>query len=437
MGQQKSDSVFRLTEGVEEYFLSNGLQVLLRPVKSSNSVSTWIFYRVGSRNERPGITGSSHWCEHMLFKGGGKLAKGDIFNLVSSEGGRNNAFTDHDVTAYYETLPKKRLDLGLFIESERMANSAFDPGEVASERQVIISEREGSENHASYQLREEVYSTAYHVHPYTWPVVGWKSDLVAMTRDDLYQHYRRYYHPNNATLVVTGNFEIHEAKSQIDSLFSKIKAGEKPPRNVPSQEPEQKGERSTKIVAPGTLDYLAAAYHIPETVHDDTPALLVLSAILGGWRGLIGFFGDRFVPKTNRLHKRLVEGKIASEVNTYFPVSIDPGLLYFDITLLPESNLNEAKSALFSELERAEDVPPSESEMKVAFNQIRSWHAYENDGIMLQALSLGFMEVIQRKELGDKLILDALSVKPEDVQRVAKKYLSGKNRTVGEYIREA
>ena len=117
VGQQKAGISFRLTEGVEEYYLSNGLQVLLKPVKSSSSVSTWIFYRVGSRNERLGKTGASHWCEHMLFKGGGKLAKGDIFNLVSSEGGRNNAFTDHDVTAYYETLPKERLNLGLFIES--------------------------------------------------------------------------------------------------------------------------------------------------------------------------------------------------------------------------------------------------------------------------------------------------------------------------------
>ena len=317
-----------------------------------------------------------------------------------------------------------------------MANSSFDPAEVASERQVIISEREGSENHASYLLREEVYATAYHVHPYAWPVVGWKSDLRTMTRDDLYQHYKKFYHPNNATLVVTGNFETREAKSRIESLFSNIKSGERAPRNVPFPEPDQRGERTTKIVAPGTLDYLAAGYHIPETVHEDTPAILVLSAVLGGWRGLIGFLSDRFVPKTNRLHKRLVEGKIASEVNTYFPVSIDPGLLYFELTLRPDAKLEDAKSALFSELERAMDVSPSEDELKVAFNQIRSWHAYENDGITLQALSIGFMEVIQKKDLADKLVDDALCVKPEDVQRVAKKYLSERNRTVGEYLRE-
>ncbi len=148
-------SSFNLLEGIQEFRLENGLQVLLKPVPSSSVVSTWIFYKVGSRNEKLGNTGASHWCEHMLFKGGGKLGKGDVHTLVSSEGGRNNAFTDHDVTAYYETLPRDRLDLGLFIESERMSNAAFDPQDVESERQVIISEREGSENYPQYLIREE------------------------------------------------------------------------------------------------------------------------------------------------------------------------------------------------------------------------------------------------------------------------------------------
>ena len=153
--------IFRVSNGVEEFFLENGLQVLLKPNPDSSAVSTWIFYKVGSRNERPGITGASHWCEHMLFKGGGKLGKGDVHTLVSAEGGRNNAFTDHDITAYFETLPKSKLELGLFIESERIANSEFDSKEVDKERHVIISEREGSENYPTYQLREEIYSLAY------------------------------------------------------------------------------------------------------------------------------------------------------------------------------------------------------------------------------------------------------------------------------------
>ncbi len=424
---------FQLLEGVQEFFLDNGLQVLLKPVPTSSAVSTWIFYKVGSRNEKLGTTGASHWCEHMLFKGGGKLGKGDVHTLVSAEGGRNNAFTDHDVTAYFETLPKDRLELGLFIESERMANAAFDPGEVESERQVIISEREGSENFPQYLLREEIYSVAYHEHPYMWPVVGWKNDLKHITREDLYQHYRHFYHPSNAILVVTGNFETPRVTEEIRKLFSSIPAGPNIPSKIPFREQEQKGERGVKLRLPGTLNYLAVAYHIPEITHEDVPSLIVLSAILGGWRGLIGFFGDRFVPKTNRLYRRLVEGNIASDVNTYFPVNIDPSLLYFDLTLNPTVHMATAKESFFSEMTRAGDIAPTDSEMKVASNQIRAWHAYENDGIGLQALSLGYLERIQSRTLAETLIEKSLRVTPEAVQRVARRYLSDTNRVVGEY----
>ncbi|MGH2639565.1 MAG: M16 family metallopeptidase [Rhabdochlamydiaceae bacterium] len=426
-------SSFRLSEGVEEFSLENGLQILLKPIYSSNAVTTWIFYKVGSRNERPGITGASHWCEHMLFKGGGKLGKGDVHNLVSGEGGRNNAFTDHDLTAYYETLPKSKPDLGLFIESERMAHSAFDPIDVTSERQVIISEREGSENYPTYQLREEIYSTAYRVHPYRWPVVGLKSDLRNMTRDDLYEHYKKYYQPSNAILVVCGNFSPAEILTKIRALFSNIPAGEKIPRKIPLEEPEQGGERTSKIMQPSSLNYLGVAFHIPEITHREAPALIVLSSILGGWRGLIGYSGDIFVPKTNRLYKGLVEGKLVSEINTYFPVNIDPGLLYFEITLLPRVSLKLAREQLFAELERICDTQPAEDEMRIARNQISSWHAYENDGIGMQSLTIGFMQTIQHKDLADRLIENALSVNSEDVQRVAKQYLSEKNRVLCEY----
>ncbi len=161
----KNLSEFELISGLEEHNLDNGLRVLLKPVPTSTVVSTWIFYRVGSRNESPGVTGCSHWCEHMMFKGGGKLGKGEVHTLVSNEGGRNNAFTDQDLTAYFETLPKESFETALFIESERMRNSAFDPKEVESERQVIISEREGSENYPTYLLREELYAMSFRMHP--------------------------------------------------------------------------------------------------------------------------------------------------------------------------------------------------------------------------------------------------------------------------------
>ncbi len=223
-----------------------------------------------------------------------------------------------------------------------------------------------------------------------------------MTRDDLYHHYKRYYHPNNAILVVCGNFDQEKTSAEITNLFSKIPAGEKIPNRIPFHELPQKGERIVKLSQPGTLNYLGVAYHVPEVTHDDIPALIVLCAVLGGWRGLIGFFGDRFVPKTNRLYKRLVEGNIASEVNTYFPINIDPCLLYFDVTLNPGIGMKTATESFFSEIDQVRDVEPSESEMKVTLNQIRAWHAYENDGIGLQALSIGYMERIQSRELSEQ-----------------------------------
>jgi len=431
-GNNLQQNIFKLSGGVEEFFLDNGLRVLLKPNTDSSAVSTWIFYKVGSRNEMPGTTGASHWCEHMLFKGGGKLGKGDVHTLVSAEGGRNNAFTDHDLTAYFETLPKSKLDLGLFIESERMANSEFNSEEVARERHVIISEREGSENYPTYQLREEIYSLAYRIHPYRWPVIGWKSDLKTMTRNDLYEHYKTFYHPNNATLVVTGNFNIGEASSKIRSAFSRIHAGEKNLGKIPFQEPEQLGERTSKIVQRGTLNYLGVAFRIPEVTHSDTPSLIVLASVLGGWSGLIGIFGDRYVPKANRLYRGLVEGKVASEVNTYFPVNIDPGLLYFELTLFPGVSTYTASSKLFSELERITDTPTDESELNIAFNSIRASHAFENDGIGSQALAIGFMQTLGNRNIADELVENSLRVTPEEVQKVAKKYLSEKNRVVSE-----
>ncbi|MDH2899870.1 MAG: pitrilysin family protein [archaeon] len=427
---QSAQTLFRLANGVEEYSLENGLKILIKRIPTSSTVSVWVFYRVGSRNETLGTTGSSHWCEHMLFKGGGKLGKGDVFRLISNEGGRNNAFTDHDLTTYFETLPRDKLELGLFIESERMAHSAFEPSEVESERQVIISEREGAENYPVYQVREELFASAFHAHPYRWPVVGWKSDLKTMTRDDLFTHYARFYHPSNAILVLTGNIDPNDALSKVRKYFSAIPQRESPGQKILFEEPEQMGERTSAINKPGALDYLGVGFRIPRTTHKDIPSLIVLSAILGGWKGLIGYSGDRFVPRSNRLYRALVENKIASEVTINFPINLDPSLLHFIVTIMPNSTLEAARNALLSEFAKIADSPPEEDEIYVALNQIRSWHAYENDGTTSQALTLGIMEIIEKRFLADNLVEQCLKVSPDDVQVVAKRYLSEKNRTV-------
>jgi zinc protease len=206
-------------DGIINYILNNGLQVLLKPVHTAPVVSNWVWYRVGGRNEQPGKTGISHWVEHMMFKGTPTFPKGRIMLEINRNGGVLNGFTGQDYTAYFETLPADRLELGLQIESDRMANSLIDPDEVASERTVIISEREGSENNPKWSLYEEVMATAFHVHPYGDMVIGWKEDLQNISRADLYEHYKMYYGPHNAILVIVGDIDTNRVRTQIDELF--------------------------------------------------------------------------------------------------------------------------------------------------------------------------------------------------------------------------
>src|SRR2546425_1203945 len=208
--------------------LDNGLKVILRPIPDTKALSTWVVYRIGSRNEVPGMTGSTHWVEHMLFKGGGKLGKGDIDKMISRLGGKMNAFTDTDYTMYFETIPASAMDTALMIESERMRNAAFDPKEVEAERTVVISDREGAENQPEFAVEEELWGLAFHVHPYHWTAIGYKQDLATLDRDPLYRHYLRYYAPNNASLVLVGGFDPAVAMQHVPEAFVALKP-ETPP----------------------------------------------------------------------------------------------------------------------------------------------------------------------------------------------------------------
>ncbi|MBZ0310010.1 MAG: insulinase family protein, partial [Anaerolineae bacterium] len=191
---------------VTRHVLENGLVVLLKELHSAPLISFWVFYRVGSRNEQTGQTGISHWVEHMMFKGTPRYPAGVLDREIDRNGGIWNAQTSFDYTAYYETLPADRIDLAIEAEADRMVNAVFDPEEVDSERTVIISERQGSENSPMFWLNEEVQGMAFRVHPYHHTIIGDMADLETMTRDNLYQHYRRYYAPNNAIVVVVGAF---------------------------------------------------------------------------------------------------------------------------------------------------------------------------------------------------------------------------------------
>ena len=195
------------TNQFSNHTLANGLQVLIKEMHHAPVASFWVWYRVGSRNERAGLTGASHWVEHMLFRGTERFPSGAVHKLVAREGGTRNGFTSLDFTAYFETLPADRIELALQLESDRMLNARFAPEDVEAERTIIISERAGHENSPGFLLDEAMTAATFSAHPYGHTVLGSRADLTSMTRDDLWQHYRTFYAPNNAIVVaLVGRF---------------------------------------------------------------------------------------------------------------------------------------------------------------------------------------------------------------------------------------
>lgn len=401
--------------------LPNGLKVLLRESHDAPVAGFWVWYRVGSRDELPGLTGLSHWVEHMQFKGTPTRAKGTIFRDVSKFGGTMNAMTSHDWTAYYETLPIDRLDLSLEIESDRMTNSLFDPAETESERTVIISERQGSENNPGYLLYEDVVGTAFRSHPYRHMVIGHENDLRSITRDDLYNHYRRFYQPNNAIIAAAGDFDAEALFAKIESAFGSIPAGDEPPRPR-AQEPEQLGERRVTLRRPAPTSYLRMAYRAPDARHHDTPALLVLDAVLSGSSGM---------GRSARMYKALVSGGLARGAGSDFSLTLDPYLFSVAASALPGIEPERIEEAVERELARVRDEVVPDDELARAIKQVKAGHVYSEEGVTNQAFWLGQMEIVDTHERADTIVAELEAVTPADIQRVAQTYLVDKNRTVG------
>src|SRR3990172_1566383 len=251
-----------MTSKVIQTILKNGLKVMLKEIHTSPIISSWVWYRVGSKDEVTGKTGISHWTEHMQFKGTKKFPANILDKAISREGGHWNASTSHDSTRYFATMPADKIDLVLRLEADRMQNSNFNEKEVASERTVIISEREGSENEPMFRLGEAVQNYAFRVHPYHHEIIGDMADLHTITRDDLYAHYRRYYVPNNAVLSMAGDFDTRTILTRVRELFEPIQTGPIPPRLI-RPEPEQKGEVRLSLEGPGETTFIQVAYRFP------------------------------------------------------------------------------------------------------------------------------------------------------------------------------
>jgi zinc protease len=415
---------------ITRHVLPNGLLVLLQEQHAAPVATAWTFYRVGGRNELPGATGVSHWVEHMMFKGTPKFGKGVIDVLTSKNGGFNNGLTDLDYTTYLFTMPGDRIGIALEILADLMGHAAFDPAEVESERSVIIAEREGQENDPSYKLLEDVIATAYHIHPYRQGVIGWKCDLQAITRDDLYRHYKTHYAPNNAVAVVVGDFETQAMLRQVEDLFG----GYAPAAPLPplrSVESPQEAERRVVIEKPGTTAYFRAVYHTPEVSHADTPALIVLDALLSGGKGMSFFGGGVSLGKSARLYRALVETQLAADVGSSYGLNHDPALFDLTATVRAGRTLQKVEDAIFAEVDRLAQHPPSRADVATAVKQTRAQFAYSIERVTSVAFLIGMLECLHSHEDMNIFTERISKVTPKDVQRVAQTYLVKSNRTVG------
>lgn len=420
--------------GVLHKTLDNGLTVLIKEMHHAPVATWWVWYKVGSRNEIPGITGSSHWVEHMLFKGTPTYPAGELDKTISRDGGIWNAMTWIDWTAYYETMPVDRIGLGLNLEADRMQHAIFNPEEVESERTVIISERSGSENSPSWLLYEEMLALAFRTHSYHHTVIGDKTDLQTMSRDDLYNHYKRFYVPNNATAVLVGDIDAKAMLAEIEALYGAIPRGDDPAPNV-RPEPEQYGERRLVLNREGNTAYVAIGYRAPAINDPDFFPLVVLDSVLSGPSSLSSFGGGGTSNKTSRLYKALVDSELATGIDGGVTPTIDPYLYSVYATVRSGKRPAEVEAAIVAELERVVRESITKDEFEKARKQAKALFAYGSESVTNQGMWLGMAHTLAGDYRWFDTYLDNLmAVTLDDVARVAHSVLDPNRRVVGWYV---
>jgi zinc protease len=412
--------------------LDNGLKVIVREVHTAPLVSVWCWYKVGSRDELPGSTGISHWVEHMNFKGTKNIPRDKVKGIIEEFGGTWNGYTWIDQTTYLETATKDALDRMLFIEAERMVNGLYDPEDCESERTVIISELEGGENDPEQLLDIEVTAAAFKAHPYGHPTIGWLGDLRRMSREDLYGHYRRFYVPNNATLVIVGDVDAADAWARVEQRFGGIQPGAIAPR-VATPEPPQPGERRVTVEKEGTASYLKVAFHAPSATDADFAPMLLLDAALTGANGLNLWSSFRAAPpqRSSRLYRALVDARLASSVNGALLPTADPFLYAVSATAADGVSPERVEEAAVAALDGVARDGITAQEIEKARSQLRARLVFENDSVTNIAHQLGFFETIASADLIESLASRLSAATVEDVARVAAQRLRRTNRTVG------
>src|SRR5260221_6685304 len=412
--------------------LDNGLKVIVQEEHTAPLASVWCWYKVGSKDERPGMTGVSHWVEHMNFKGSTNIPRDQVKGIIEQFGGSWNGYTWIDQTTYLETATRDAIERMLFIESERMARCLYDPEDCKSERTVIISELQGGENDPDQLLDQELTATAFKAHPYRHPTIGWLPDLQSMTRDDLYGYYRRYYVPNNATLVIVGDVDTDDALARVERHFGAITPGTAPAR-ARTPEPEQTGERRLVIRKEGTTAYLKVGYHAPSATDADFYPLLILDAVLTGAKGL-NLWSSFHVPppqRSTRLYRALVERGLASMVGGALLPTEQPFLYAISVTATEGTPLGSVEAALLEELDRVARAGITDAELTKAQAQLRARLVFDRDGVTNIAHQLGYFETIASAGVVASLPARIADVTLDQVGAAARDILRTSNRTIG------
>lgn len=400
--------------------LGNGMKVIVWPDSDIPNVAMYIWYKAGARNERPGITGLSHFFEHMMFNGAKKYGPGEFDRVMEANGGANNAYTSSDVTVYQNWFPRSAMELIFDLEADRIQHLAFDDKIIESERGVVYSERRlRTDNSNQGLLNEQVQATAFVAHPYQFPVIGWPSDIENWSKQDLQEYFRTYYAPNNATMIVVGDVTPDEVFALAKKYIEPIPA-QKPPEPVRTVEPEQTGERRVTITKDAQVPLVQIAWHIGSASDADAEALDLLFAILTR--------GD-----SSRLHQRLVEQEqIALGVGGFLDRGFDPGLAWVAMTLSANADAAKAEAILDEELAKIGKDGPSAAELTKAKNiQVADfWRNLKT--INGKAQAIGSNEVFR----GDWQALFSSPVRyeavtAEQIKQVAAKVFRNTNRTVG------
>jgi zinc protease len=411
-----------------ETTLANGLRVIVREDHRSPVVVSQIWYKVGSQDEPAGLTGISHVLEHMMFKGTSRLKPNEFSRIIAENGGRENAFTSFDYTAYFQQLEKSRLPIAFELEAERMQNLVLTEEEFKKEIKVVMEERRlRTEDSPEALTGEKFMVTAFEKHSYRNPIIGWMKDLESITVKDLRDWYRRFYTPANAILVVAGDVKPKEVFALAEKYFGPVPAA--PPVKSPEVvEPPQKSDRRVRVSLPAEVPYLLLGYHAPvlatagrDSVAEWEPyALSILGGVLNGGQA-------------SRFKRELVrEKKIASNIGVdYSATSRSPTLLTIEATPANGHTAEETEKAIRQQIERLRNELVTAEELKRVKAQVVASNVYSRDSVFYQAMQIGRLAAVG---LDWRLIVDFVdklnAVTAEQVQTVARKYLIDSNLTV-------